>query len=319
MRKWVVRILGMGAGLLLSLFFTLVLWVAREYRRDPMPLLDQPSAPLVIRTYRQSTLLTTAGERRDFFELELDGAPEGPVRLAISLPVETRKPLPVAIILGGLEAGRESLRYVDSHGPNALVALAYPRPTADLYEGRPLFKLPGIRRAALAVPSQVCALRAWVRGQAWADSRRVSLLGYSFGAIFVPASARVAQVRGIPFSTLVMAYGGADLPGLLAVNSDLKPAWMRPLASRIVGSVVRPLEPALHLPHLKGEVLFLTGLKDEMVPLSLARRMQILKPEPKTVLDLEEGHMGPARPELTRKVIAASRAWLVAQGALDAS
>lgn len=273
----VIRILGIGGGVLLLALSLLWFWVAREYRRDPMPLLDQPSASLMVRTLRESTFLTATGEPRRLLEYELDGAPEGPVRLALSLPMGPERPLPVVVILGGLDVGQESLRYVEAHGPNALVAYAYPRPTQDLYEGKALFKLPRIRRAALAVPSQVCALVAWIRVQGWADSQRVSLLGYSFGAMFVPATARVAQIREIPFRTLVMAYGGADLPGLLAANSDLRPAWVKPLAAHVVGSVIRPLEPALHLPHLKGETLFLTGLKDERVPLPFARLMQALK------------------------------------------
>lgn len=318
MRRWAVRILGVGGGVLLSALSILWLGVAREYRRDPMPLLDQPAATLTVRTLRESTFLTATGEPRRLFEYELDGAPEGPVRLALSLPMVQVKPLPVVVILGGLDVGQESLRYVEVHGPNALAALAYPRPTQDLYEGKALFKLRRIRRAALAVPSQVCALVLWIRIQAWADNQRVSLLGYSFGAMFVPATARVAQIRGIPFRTLVMAYGGADLPGLLAANSDLKPAWVRALAAHVVGAVIRPLEPALHLPHLKGEALFLTGLKDERVPLAYARLMQALKPDRKTVLDLPEGHMDPSRPELNRKIVAASQAWLVERGAMDA-
>ncbi|MBL0311729.1 MAG: prolyl oligopeptidase family serine peptidase [Holophagaceae bacterium] len=318
MRRWAVRILGVGGGVLFLALSILWFCVAREYRRDPIPLLDQPAASLTVRTLRESAFFTATGEPRRLLEYELDGAPEGPVRLALSLPTGPARHLPVVVILGGLEVGQESLRYVEAHGPNAMLALAYPRPTADLYEGRALFKLPRIRRAALAVPSQVCALATWARVQAWADPQRVSLLGYSFGAMFVPATARVAQVRGMPFRTLVMAYGGADLPGLLAANSDLRPAWVKSFAAHLVGSVIRPLEPALHLPHLKGETLFVTGLKDERVPLAYARLMQSLKPDPKTILDLDEGHMDPSLPDLNRKIVASSQAWLVDRGAMDA-
>ena len=74
MRRWAVRILGVGGGALLLTLSLLGLWVAGEYRRDPMPLLDQPTAPLVIRTLQESTLLTTTGEPRHLLEYELDGS-----------------------------------------------------------------------------------------------------------------------------------------------------------------------------------------------------------------------------------------------------
>jgi dienelactone hydrolase len=315
-RSWAIRILVGAGGIFLGALVLLALGVAREYGREPMPLLDAPAAPLRVGSLRESTLLTGAGEPRRLLELELEGAPEGPLRIALSLPQGPQGPLPTLVILGGLEVGQESLRYVESHGPNALVAYAYPRPTGDLYEGNALFKLPRIRRAALAVPSQISALLAWVQHQGWADPHRMSLLGYSFGAMFVPATARLATGRGIPLRALVLAYGGADLPRLLAANADLRPAWLRPLAARAVGAVVRPLEPTLHLPHLRTEALFLTGLQDQRVPLACARLMQSLKPPPKTVLDLSEGHMDPARPDLNRRVVAASQGWLVERGAM---
>lgn len=316
MGRWAKRILGLGSGFLLLALAILGAWVVREYRRDPMPLLDLPAAPLAPGALRESTLRTSAGEVRRLLEMDLAGAPEGPVRIALSLPPGPQQALPVVVILGGLEAGRESLRYVARHGPNALIAYAYPRPTADLYEGQALFKLPRIRRAALAVPSQVSALLLWIRLQGWADPDRVSLLGYSFGAMFVPATARVAGGRGISLRTLVMAYGGADLPALLAANASLRPAWLRPIAARMAGAVVRPLEPALHLPHLPTEALFLSGLQDRQIPLRCARLMQDLKPPPKTVLELETGHMDPGLPEVNRRIVEASRTWLLSRGAM---
>lgn len=310
---------GMGCCALLAAGL-LAVFVAREYRRDPMPLVDLPLGPVSVREAVERPMRTSTGERRRLVELVIDGVPEGPLRAALSLP-ETgdRRPterLPVVVILGGLEVGRDSLRYVEAHGGNALVAYEYPRPSKDLYEGAPLFKLHRIRRASLAVPTQVRALLAWISAQPWADPARVSLLGYSFGAMFVPAAARVAEAHGIPLRSLVMAYGGADLPALLAANSSLRPAWLRPVVAKVVGAVVRPLEPALHLPYLRGEALFITGLRDRRVPLACSRLMQVLKPPPKSVLDLDEGHMDPSLPDLNRRIVTASQEWLRSRGAM---
>jgi dienelactone hydrolase len=249
-------------------------------------------------------------------EFELEGVPEGPVRGALSLPEGPLGRLPTVVILGGLDVGRESLRYVEAHGPNALIAYEYPRTAEGERAPSPALRLPRIRRAALAVPVQVQALLAWTRSQPWADPGRISLLGYSFGAMFVPACARLAEARGPALRALVMAFGGADLPALLAANARFRPAALRRPAAWAAGALVRPLEPALHLPRLRTEALFVTGLQDDRIPLACARRMQALKPIPRSVLDLDEGHMDPGLPERNRRIVGASQAWLVSRGAL---
>lgn len=313
----VLRMLRLGLGLAgLGLFTGLVL-VVREYHRDPLPLLDRGDEQLCVSRKYAKHFLTLSGEPREGWDLELLGDAEGPLRASVSLPEGEAGPFPVVVILGGLEVGRQSLQYVGTHGRNALVACEYPRTSDYWYEGAPLKKLPQIRAAALSVPARTSALLAWIRTQSWADKDRVSLLGYSFGADFVPAAARVAEGRGQAPSHLVMAYGGADLPGLFDANVTLRPRALQWAVGRILAAVVRPLEPALHLPYLRGEALFITGLRDHKVPLANARLMQFLKPEPKTVLDLDAGHMDPGNPKLTAEIVGRSREWLIARNAMN--
>jgi hypothetical protein len=315
--RWLGRFLALVGALGGTVVVIAAAWAMREFHRDPMPLLDRGLAPLRVAASTTSTLTTAAAEARTVLEMELDGVEPGPLRITVSLPAGREGGrLPVVIILGGLEVGRESLRYVETHGENALVAVQYPRSATYWYEGTPLAKLPAIRESALAMPSQVASLAAWLRSQPWADPDRVSLLGYSFGAFFVPACARVARADGQGFRTLVMAYGGADLTRVFDANIRLRPRLVQWPAARLLAAVVRPLEPALHLPHLPEEALFVTGLRDRKVPLESARRMQQLKPEPKTVIDLDAAHMSPKNPVLTRRIVGITREWLVARGAM---
>jgi alpha/beta superfamily hydrolase len=311
--RWLALFVGLSA--VVAVIATA--WAVREFHRDPMPLLDHGIAALRVVSSHSLPLTTAAGEARTVLEIELAGAAPDSVRIAVSLPAQPHaRHLPVLIILGGLEVGRDSLRYVGTHGENALVAVQYPRSATYWYEGTPLRKLPAIRSAALAMPARIASLAAWLRAQPWADPDRVSLLGYSFGAFFVPACARVARADGQAFSFLVMAYGGADLARVFDANVRLRPRALQWTAGRLLAAVVRPLEPALHLPLLPEEALFVTGLRDRKVPLASARRMQQLKPEPKTVIDLDTAHMDPKDPALTRQIVETTRAWLVARGAI---
>ncbi len=316
--KIVRRVLGGAAIVVAAAGLAVSAWAWREYRRDPMLLIDRGVVPLRVISTREEPLTTQTGEDRRLLLIRLSGVEPSPLRIAVSLPAgPAPRRLPVLLILGGLEIGRESLRYVGVHGRNALVAVEYPRSSTYWYEGPPLLKLPSIREAALAMPQQVASLIEWVRQQPWADPERVTLLGYSFGAFFVPACARVAAAHGLALRTLVMAYGGADVPAVLDANLRIRPRVLEWATSRILAAVVRPLEPALHLPHLGTDALFVTGLRDTKVPLASARLMQSLKPAPKAVIDLDSTHMGPDKPELTAEIVRRSREWLISKGAMN--
>lgn len=292
-------------------------WFTWMWRRDPMPLLDQGKAALGLVEAREFQGESPSGEPRRYLDLQLSGAPAGVLRAVVSLPRQPPGPLPVVVILGGLEAGRESLAYVPVHGPNALVGCDYPQGPPSWYEGTPLRELPAIREAALAVPERMARLVGWIRGQPWADPRRVSLLGYSFGAAFAPACTRLLETRDMGPFRLVMAFGGADLPGLFDANVQISPRLAQWGAGRALGVLVRPLEPSRHLPHLRTPALVMLGTRDAKVPRRYGRLMYDLHGGQKSLMELEAPHLDPGRPELTAQVVEASRAWLVAEGALN--
>jgi hypothetical protein len=316
-KRRLLRLLAMLLALLAMAVGAALLLAWREYRREPLPLIDAGPVALRMTEQRSYPVRTASGEERNYRDLTFEGAWEGPLRITLSVPDGRPEPLPVLVILGGLEVGRESLKYVEVHGRNVLVAIQYPRSPSYWYEGLPITKLAQIRAAVVAIPSRTASVLAWLRTQPWADPDRINLLGYSFGAIFVPASARLAGIHGIPLRSLVMAYAGTGVPELLATNAKLRPVLLRKPAAWLAGAMIRPIEPALHLPHLRQEALFVNGLRDEMVPLHLARRMQALHGGRRTVIELDALHMDPKRPELTREIVHRSWDWLIRTGAAN--
>lgn len=294
------------------------LWYRREKNRDPMPLLER--GPVIYRVLREDILevKTQSGEPRIFHKVTLDGGLAGLVQFTVSLPRDQRgKRFPTIVILGGVEIGEASLGYVSTHGRNALVAYQYPGSREPWYEGSLKRKIPAIRRAVLDVPSQVETLLVWVRAQPWADKEHVSLMGYSFGAIFLPSVEHLAEAHGDHLGPTVLAYGGADIPELLMANLELRPRWFRRLLVEILAVSIRPVEPALHLPHLKGEFLFINGKRDIQIPTASALKMQSLASGPKTVVWLEAGHMNPGNPVLLAEIIRISRRWMIQRKAME--
>lgn len=288
-------------------------WAVRERTRDPLEAVDPD--PGAIRVVRDTTrpVTTQAGERRVYRELRFESTGLGAVEVTVSRPTDGEGPYPLLVLLAGFRTGGESLGHVPVHGPNLLVGYEYPY-TPERWErrGGPL-EVPALRRAVLRVPGQVALVRRLVSDLEDVDEGRTSLLGYSFGALFTPAALRVARRRGAPFRGAILAYGGADIRRLLAANLDLEPGLLRGAAARLAAAAIRPLEPALHLPHLEGRFLVIRGSRDERIPPGSAELLADLLPEPKRIVRLEAGHMGPGNPDVTRRVVELSREWLLAE------
>ena len=316
-----IRISFSALGLLIfGALLAAGIWAIRLHGNPFLMLERDPASVTVVRdsSYTKTTL---TGESRIYRDIQLDGDGVGPVRITLSLPAgaldSVSGTLPVVFVLGGLEIGRESLSYITRQGRNALVAYEYPYSSEYWYEGMPLTEIPVIQKAILSVPAQVAAAFRWVSGESWADRDRVVLLGYSFGAFFVPAAYRVVERSGVPLRCSVMAYGGDDLNLLLRTNMDLTPGWWRDLLAFAAATTLAPMEPARHVPHIEDDMLLLNGNEDPMIPKVSVETLRRLKPLPKTIVNLDAGHMHPNFPGLTARIVDESRRWLIEKGAVE--
>lgn len=302
----------------LLLLAGLVGWALSARAADPLDALRRD--PGEVRLVRDSAYdgTTATGEARLFHDLTFvtDGA--GTIRITTSRPARvTSDSLPLVMILAGLRTGRESLAVVERHGPNLLVGYQYPYDQETWYQSPALTQVPVIRRAVLDVPWQVSYVLEHLASDPATDPARTALLGYSFGALFVPAVQRVSAERARPFGALILAFGGADIQGLLDANLRVRPAPLRKFVAWTAASLLHPMEPAHHLPHVSGRSLVIRGANDRQVPPALSALMAGLVPEPRRVVTLEGGHMNPRDPELTQRVVQLSQEWLAAQGVIE--
>jgi hypothetical protein len=291
------------------------------WTRDPLAALPRaaPSGLAVVEErvepWRGRTLLHVA----------LEGGGIGRARFVVSLPPNAGRGarVPVVVVLGGLRGGSDSLRELTSVGgelgPNAFVGYDWPLPTHDPSVADVLLGLLDYRRGALSVPGQVDAILAWATRQPWADPRRVSLLGFSLGGYAVPAVQRLVQERGAGVGWTVLGYAGAPIGDVIAGHPGAGPAWLRPAVGASAELFLRPIEPALHLPHLRGHFLVIGGAGDGLIARAAALRLAEVTPEPRTVVELGGEHMGvgPEKEKLLARVIDVSRTWLVEHGAIE--
>jgi pimeloyl-ACP methyl ester carboxylesterase len=299
-------------------FALLAGWSVSERMRDPVAAVRRAdAAPRVVRDSAYEGL-TRGGEPRLFRDLHLETGSAGRIKVTVSRPVgPVERPLPLVFILAGLRTGRDALDVVEVHGPNLLVGYEYPYSQETWYEGGKLRQIPAIRKAVLDVPAQVVAVAGALAGEPDVDGERASLLGYSFGAMFVPAVQRLAMEGGTPFQGLVLAYGGTDIRALLDANIKLRSATLRRGIAWTGATALYAMEPDHHLPHLTGRFLVIRGEQDDKIPAAASARLAELTPHPKKVMSLPDGHMGPGNPELTQRIVRLSLEWLRAERLID--
>ena len=313
-----LKLLLISALALLLVFSGLLgLLLTDEKIRQPLEALTIEPEKLDL-TQRDEFQVQLSNEQRIYYDVVLHDKNLDTIRFTISLPKERGdKKLPLMFVLGGLEIGRQSLGYIKEHGHNAIISFEYPYSPEYWYEGMSMIEIAAIRRAVLLVPSQMLSVMKWVSNQEWADPERLSLLGYSFGALFVPAVQRYAQANSLHIPTTVIAYGGTNVYQLLMTNIKIMPLWVRSVLGYLAAKAIWAIEPALHLPHLEGHFLIVNGKYDTQIPESSWRELQKLTPPEKKIINLEADHMRPSRPELTARLVAISRQWLLEKGAIN--
>lgn len=313
-RRFVVA----AVGTLLLVVLTAWVWASRERARDPLMAIHRPPAEFRLIVDSVYEAVTAAGEVRIFRDLVIDADAAGTIRLTTSRPaLDPDRPMPLVVVLAGLRTGRESLGFLDEHGPNLLVGYEYPYDQETFGTGAKLAQLPAIRRAVLQVPSQIALAADVVAHSEMVDLERTALLGFSLGALFVPAVQRVAAEEGRPFHAMILAYGGADIEALMDANLRIRSRALRQGIAATGATLVHAMEPGHHLPHIPGRFLLIHGDRDTQIPRILAETMTALTPEPKEVVVLGGGHMGPRDPEVTARVVEISRDWLLRNGVID--
>ncbi len=217
---------------------------------------------------------------------------------------------PAVILMGGKATGKHAIDYaIDIR--NVLIAApdyAYqPREEYTLAEF--LSDVPEMRGAALSMVPSVMLLSNYLWQRPDVDTTRLILLGYSFGAPFVPC---IAAYDRRP-AAVVMVFGGGDLRGMIRHNVR---RYRGPIVSDLAGSIsavlLRPLEPLRYADRISPmPLVMINGTDDEQVPRQYAEEFFSAAEEPKKIVWLEARHVNPRNEELTRRIVQTMKEELV--------
>ena len=313
MLRWFLNWFGLAVGAVALLAFLLL--VLLPPGGDPLAALPQSGGSAIVTSHQASRT-----DGRLIQQYTIEDSVLGRIGLVVSLPDPLPdRPLPVLVVLGGLGTGLRTLRQTPPVGDNVVVGYDWPIPR-KFSKGIDLIgRVPEHYGRLIGAPGQIAAVVEWVADQPWAERERISLLGFSMGALAAPAAQRVLQSRGFRVGWTVLAYGGANLAEIVEQHPRIRPDWARPAAGWLAGRFLRILDPAEHLAHLSGRFLVIGGADDELVPKAAAQLMQDLTPEPKTVLLLDGQHMGTGKAQtaLLKRIQQVTEEWLVDQGAVN--
>lgn len=301
--------------ILILLFATWTLW---ERNRDTLSGIDFQTGKVKLLDEIVLNLSSNEFPDRNYRYIRLSTEHLRDIEAFISEPrVIPENGVPVVIIMGGLEVDTDIFRLIQDPGENIYVVFKYPYTPEYWYEGTPVVEIPVIRKSMLAVPSQALALHDWVTQQRWARKEHVTFTGYSFGAMFMPAIYHLANSRNEVLNPGVIAYAGADISDLLYTNMDKIDSLWRSSLAWIGETAIYSIEPAHHLPYMNNEFLLINGTRDHQISRYSWEKLHKLVPQPKTVVILDEGHMHPRKPELTKKLVKITREWLKQRGLIN--
>ncbi len=293
--------------------FCMGVFAATFLSREPLVALARPERGL---TADPKTPLFQNGRRIE--HITLQSKKLGDISFALSLPESMPEgKLPVLFVMGGLKYGKDNIAVLKEPGANAIIGYDWPIPVHFPEGADFLFQAPALYRQVLSIPAQGASILRWAADQPWADKARISVLGFSLGALVAPALQNVAAADGTTIGWTVLAYGGAPLTALFDANPFIRPSWLRPVMRPAISFLLGPLEPSLHLPRLSGQFLVIEGQNDTLIPESARALMRDLTPEPKTVITLEGPHMGLNHMALLQQIICVCTAWLEEKGAAN--
>lgn len=301
----------------LFLLLFLLIYIIRERNRDPLEAINNVDFYVDL-LKEKSVFDSLIAGKRIYTEVELLSAKTDTIKAIISFPMNYQDTLfPVVTILGGHRIGRKNFSFIQNPGQNIIIIYVYSYQVKQWEEGFFLTELPRVRQAIVRTPGQVVELLHWIEQQSWTDTGRVSLLGYSFGALFLPAVNRLASVSNIKTGPCILAYGGADFNLLLDRNLKIKPQWFKHLTAWFGSGLINTVDPVQHASYMRGNLYLINGLLDKQIPQESWRLLYSLIPGIVKIDVLNEGHMHPRKPELTQKLVDMSRLWLKEQGVLN--
>lgn len=223
------------------------------------------------------------------------------VKGRMRLPRAPSGRFPLAMLVVGLETGKEVVKMIEGYDSVLVVAIDYPFTEPYDFSGLNAFKTVfALHDAGYKTVSQLCLCLEWLQHHPRVDTGDITMIAVSFG-IFTALPAAVMEEN---VHRLVIVQAGGDLSRIIAANAvrlDMPlPAW---LAGWLGGWVLAPFEPNRYIGAFAPRpVLIVSGETDALFPQASVQSLYDHANEPKEWIRHRSKHVMPGERELINEL-----------------
>lgn len=224
------------------------------------------------------------------------------VECGLLIPQDTNKRYPAIILMGGKTTGKHAIEYASDINNVIILAIDYPYEPRESYTFWTfIWDVPAMRQALIDIVPASMLATDYLFHRKDVDTMKLVILGYSFGAPFVPAI--IANDRRAAVAAMV--YGGGELYSMIYHNVHrYEGEIMSEFVGRLGGLLLRPIEPMRFADKISPTPLvIINGMNDEQIPRYNTELFFNTAQEPKKLIWLESKHVRPDNVELTHQIV----------------
>ena len=241
--------------------------------------------------------LVDSTSRTKIFDLWLINDLSDTVRARVKIPLEEMRKFPVALLVVGIETGKDVVNMIEGYDSVIVVGVDYPFEGVFDFAGWNAVKTSyAFREMAFRTIPQLLLCLDWISMQPQVDTTNITMVAVSFGVFTaVPAAAIDRRV-----DKLVVVQAGGDIAKVLDANAERLgfpvPSWLAGWIGQIIFS---PFEPNRYIGLLSPRpVLIISGNADSFFPPESVQSLFDQAADPKEWIRHQSKHVAPNEREL---------------------
>lgn len=222
-------------------------------------------------------------------------------RGGIRLPRASNGRFPLALLVVGLETGKEVIRMIEGHDSVIAVGIDYPfSGDLDFAGWNAVATVFALRETGFKTVPHILMCLDWIFRHPSVDTTDVTIIAVSFG-VFTAIPAAVIDRR---VKQLVVVQAGGDLPFVIAANAERLempiPGW---LAGWLGGTILAPFEPNRYIGSFAPRpLLIVSGESDRLFPGASVQSLYDHAGMPKDWIKHRSRHVMPGEKEVIREL-----------------